>query len=274
MKLDPPAAALRGFALACAVMPLAAMAAADATYSAPMNARDKVVFSTEGMQSAHPDFRWRMAGLREMEQDRIDLAQSYFRRAARYADKPAQAMLAELLWTGRGGERNPVQAYAWMDLAAERGYVMFVAHREKYWAALTQGERHAAVEFGRELYAKYGDDVAKPRLEAELQRGRFAITGSRAGGVGSVRVFQAPSYNDGGVGLSRNGRLLVGLEMPNYYDNKYWRPTQYWEWQDSLYSELPLAWRLGEVEVGDPKPPSDAGEKARRSPRESDPKPV
>ncbi len=59
-----------------------------------------------------------------------------FLRAARYADKPSQAMIAQMLWNGDGVPVDRVMAYVWADLAAERGYPAFIATREKFWSEL------------------------------------------------------------------------------------------------------------------------------------------
>ena len=65
----------------------------------------------------------------------------YFKRSARYADKASQAAYAEMLWEGRGIERDRALAYVWMDLAAERDDSPLVSFRERYWAGLDEAER-------------------------------------------------------------------------------------------------------------------------------------
>ena len=57
---------------------------------------------TEGFLSAHPDLRWRREGLHAYANKNYGEAMQYFQRAARYADKPAQAMIAEMYWKGIG----------------------------------------------------------------------------------------------------------------------------------------------------------------------------
>lgn len=245
-----------GFAMAMAMV----QAETIAPQSAVLSPAQREVLATEGMQAAHPDFRWRMAGLRELDRRAFELAHTYLTRAARYADKPAQAMVAELLWTGVGIEKNRPLAYAWMDLAAERGYVVFVAHREKYWQALTTKERAAALALGAAVYAEYGDDVAKPRLEKKLARAHRRATGSYARVATSVRVYRAPTLNPsggGGVGSVHGNKLFLGTELVGYYDDRLWKPRVYWQWQDQLYGHLPEAWRHGEVDVGELQPESE-----------------
>lgn len=237
----------------------AARAGGNARESGAITPRDEALMATEGMLGAHPDLRWRREGLREIEAGRIDKGVILLRRAARFADKSAQAMLAELLWNGDGIARDRAEAYAWMDLAAERGYPLFTVHREKYWAALDQRERARALEVGAGIYAEYGDDVAKPRLEQHLEDRLRRRSGSRLGGHGVVRVHTAPRSNpSGGAGIlgikrgpdSANGTFVIyyaGMELPGYYDDKYWNPKDYWQWQDEIHDRLPT----GIVTVGE-----------------------
>src|SRR3546814_11625453 len=112
------------------------------------------------------------------------LAMDPFLRAARYADKPAQAMSAEMHWRGLGVPQDRELGYAWMDLAAERMYPNFVIKRERYWQLLDADQRSNAIERGQQLLAEYGDDAAQPRLAKVLRQDRAATTGSPAGFVG------------------------------------------------------------------------------------------
>src|SRR3546814_669870 len=120
---------------------------------------------TEGFLSSHPDMRWRREGLYSYNREEYDIAMDRFLRAARYADKPSQAMIAEMYWKGVGVPRDRELGYAWMDLAAERMYPNFVILRERYWKRLDAQQRRNAIERGQPLLAEYGDDAAKPRME-------------------------------------------------------------------------------------------------------------
>ena len=257
-------------ALALASMPLLAQPQAATPSALEMTVEQKELFSTEGMQAAHPDFRWRWAALRELDAGGdVALAQDFLTRAARYADKPAQAMLAELYWTGRGVAPNRALAYAWMDLAAERGYVFFVAHREKYWQALSEAERDQALVLGRALYAEYGDDVAKPRLEKVLKRSGRTATGSRLRHSSFTHVYRAPSHNPqglAGVG-TRQGDVVIGTELPGYYDPRLWAPAHYWTWQDQLLTHLPESMKKGQVDVGELQEAPQASPRRARNDR-------
>jgi hypothetical protein len=231
------ASALRLLALAVLVILGAAPVRAETGLEAVVPSEDAnpYVIGSEAFLTAHPDIRWRTAGLEAYGERRYERAFSYFLRAARYADKPSQAMLADMLWKGDGVAQDRTRAYAWMDLASERGYGDFIRLREIYWAGLTDAERKAALEVGREMFDEFRDSVAKPRLEAKLRKGRRNVTGSRLGAVGFVD-FEIPGP----------GGLAMRIDAEEYFDDRYWEPDKYWDWQD-------FAWRAprtGRVEVG------------------------
>jgi hypothetical protein len=206
----------------------------------PADARPKmadpahIAAQSEGFLAYHPDLRWRKEGLGLYEDGKLELAYKAFLRSSRYADKGAQAMVAEMLWKGEGVERDRALAYAWMDLAAERNYPDFVKLREYYWQQLDARERERAIAEGREIYADFGDDVAKPRLERELEKGRRQITGSRTGFKGALTIY-VPS-----------GAGWVGLSGEQYYSDRFWKADQYFEWQDQVWRDQ----SRGRVEVG------------------------
>ena len=191
---------------------------------------------TDGFLRYHPDIKHRLEGLKQLDEGRPAEAFGEFKRAARFADKVSQAMVAELLWAGSVDGADRAEAYAWMDLAAERGYEVFVAKREQYWAALDASERERALEVGQQVYAEFGDEAAKPRLETLLKRGRWAMTGSRVGFKGALEI-QVPG--PGGQWISISGE--------EYYDDKLWKPEKYFAWQDRTWGGPPV----GTVTVGE-----------------------
>src|SRR3546814_15789663 len=93
-----------------------------------------------------------------------------FLRAARYADKPSQAMIAEMHWRGLGVPQDRELGYAWMDLAAERMYPNFVIKRERYLQLLDADQRRNAIERGHPLLAEYGAQAAHPPPAQGLRR--------------------------------------------------------------------------------------------------------
>lgn len=202
---------------------------------APLDPTDDRVIVGAGFLSAHPDLRYRLLGLQEFRHGNLEDALRFFQRAAYYADKPSQGMVAEMLWNGQGIERNPTLAYVWMDLAAERGYVGFLGQRERYWNALDEHQRTRAVNEGQDLYAKYGDAAAQPRMAAILQREKKRVTGSRTGFAGNVQI-----YVPGPGGFEQ-------IDGTKFYDERFWDPKQYQAWHDSIWTKP----RVGRVNVGE-----------------------
>lgn len=196
---------------------------------------------TENFLSAHPDLRWRRAALHEFSNGRYDRAMVRFLRAARHADKPSQAMIAEMYWDGLGVRQDRPLAYVWMDIAAERMYPNFVILRERYWHALSEDERSKAIERGQAVLDTYGDEAAKPRMERVLTQHRRRITGSRTGSVNGLRVLELTgplaaaskrTLDQRGVGGMGMG---VGRSGGEVYADKYWVPEQYWALQDEIW---------------------------------------
>lgn len=239
--------------LVAALVLILAGGQATAGQAPAMGLEDRDAWSTQGLRAAHPDIRWRLEALEAMEQGNDALARSYLERAARYGDKPAQALLAELHFEGRGGTADRALGYAWMDLAAERGNELFAAWRERYWHALDAAERERALDVGQDVYAEFADAVAMPRLERTMERQRRSATGSRTGSTIGVRVYEAPTANTAGIGMidSKGKRIPVGRHVPRYYEDKFWKPDQYWAWKDAVLEESTNQLKSGQVTVGD-----------------------
>lgn len=236
--------------LACAAMALPSTARSGAAHEERM----LVEHGYGGFLSGHPDLLHHGRGMSEVAQEDFTSAAKNFRIAARFADKPSQAMLAALLWEGHGVPRNRALAYAWMDLASERGNRRFLAQREWMWAELSPEEQTEAIARGVDLYAEFGDDVAQPRLAAKLRRISRRVIGSRTGFTGRATIVApavgtAPAHvtvatNDGETGFQASQTLEASV----FYSPKYWNPKLYFEWRDD-YHERQL--RAGNVDVGD-----------------------
>ena len=214
---------------------------------------------TAGFLEHHQDLKYRLLGLEAYNQKRHSTALQYFRRASFFADKPSQGMVAEMYWNGEGTPRDPVQAYVWMDLAAERGYQGFVGLRERYWNALSASERARAVEAGQAVYARFGDAAAKPRYEHQLRIGKSQMTGSRTGFNRGVRIeIPGPSGSQ-------------AIDGSKFYDERYWNAKKYWAWQDKIWAKP----RIGKVSVGEiesvpPPQPADLGSRVPTTAPEAD----
>ena len=195
---------------------------------------DPWVLASSIFLDGHPDLRYRRYGMAALEAGALIDAHRHFRKAARFADKPSQGMVAEMLWEGRGVTQDRPLAYAWMEVASERNYPAFALFRELYWQEMSPEERARALSLNRPLWAEYGDAVAKRRLERRMEVARRNVTGSRVGFVGSLAIeISTP-------GGSRR------IDAETVYNERYWNPRQYWAWQDEDWKRM----GSGTVDVG------------------------
>lgn len=201
----------------------------------PPDPTQDALMLTAGFLNGHPDLRFRLLALEKRQAGKLDDAFKFFQRAAYYGDKPSQGMVAEMLWNGTGTEQDKAAAYAWMDLAAERGYEGFLELRERYWAGLDEAQRERATMLGQDIYARYGDDAALPRIANEIRRERKNVTGSRTGFAGNVKI-----YVPGPAGS------MEQIDATKFYDDRYWDPKQYQAWHDAIWMKP----RVARVDVG------------------------
>lgn len=171
----------------------------------------------------HPDLEYRLYGMNAYKRKDHAYAMTLFRRAAYFGDKPAQGMIAEMYAHGEGVERDMALAYAWMDLASERGYKDFVIRRERYWARMDEATRQRALQEGKAIYAEYGDAVAKPRFALQLRRESRQIVGSRTGFAGNAQITIPSSLGQ------------QTIDGTTYKSASYWDPDAYWKLQDALW---------------------------------------
>jgi TPR repeat protein len=234
-------------ALVCGIAFLITTSVAAATLTPNHSQEELAVMATRAYLAGHPDLRWRNEGLDALAQGKPSEALEHLLRAARYADKASQALIAQQHWRGQGVGRDRAMAYAWMDLAAERLYPGYLALRERYWNALDTQERERALQLGFEVYAEYGDAVAKSRLEAVLRRHRGSRTGSRTGAD-----LGAEAYTGNIPGAGMTGSASV-IPVRTLAERRYWHPAAYWAWQDEAYQSL----RAPKVRVLELKPRSE-----------------
>ncbi|MEO8001605.1 MAG: hypothetical protein ABI644_06990 [Arenimonas sp.] len=204
--------------------------------------QDEVITNSNVFIHEHPDLLYRMLGTEAYRKARYSEAFTNFKRAAKYADKPSQGMLAEMLWKGEGVAADRIQAYAWIDIAAEREYPAMILSREKIWSQLSEDERKQAVAVSLQLHKYYGDDIAKNRMEVALRRAKTHVVGSHAGFVSTEHVCLDIAGFDPKVPLECKNKV----DGSDYYQDKFWKPAEYWKWQD-------IAWKdpaVGTVNIG------------------------
>ena len=226
--------------LAAACLPAFAVAA-DKQVPLPEDPTRDPMLMAAGFLQQHPDLVYRKYGMEALKKKEFAKAMEFFRRASYYADKPSQAMLAELLWNGTGVAKDRAAAYAWMDLAAERGYRVFLLPREKYWQEMDEAERKRALDVGEGLYATYGDERAKPRLANSLRWEKKKAVGSRLGGFAGASVQVGTPGNE-------EGDLANSVDGSKFYDPRFWDPDKYWDYTDRLWRNIG---KQGRVTVGE-----------------------
>lgn len=202
--------------------------------SSPAASIDEAVVLHSAFLSHHPDLRFRQLGDEARLAGRYQEALGHYQRSALHADKLSQLRIAEMYWQGKGVGRDRALAYAWMDVAAERGQSPILARRESIWEALDPSERERALREGGAIFERYGDEVAKPRMERELRRGLRRMTGSRTGSVSpGLRVQQFSGVTQ----MRFRHDVMSGWSGPihggaSYYDPQLWRAEYYWQWKD------------------------------------------
>jgi uncharacterized protein len=204
----------------------------------------------------HPDLRYRGLGADAYKDGDKPRALAMFTEAARYGDKPSQAMVATMYWNGEGTDVDRPRAYAWMDLAADRGYSDLLLQREAYWARLSADERDKALTIGQQIYAEYSDEQGEKRLALQL-KAQTRVTGSHVGYVGNgitTRALGGLLTMDRGAGRSLDTDVY-SYQLGTYYSSAVWNPADYLNLKD-------VQWRMkgplrGNVDIGAPVPVSN-----------------
>jgi len=212
---------------------------------------------------AHPDLRFRDLGMAAYREGRKRGAFENFLLASRYVDKASQAIVGLMYWTGDGAPRDHALAYAWMALAASRGYPELERQRNLYWAQLNDDERGRTHDLRQSLEADYGDDVGARRLTRELGSIRSQVTGSRLGWVGYGVVIYADSASRAAGGESVAGLLggaAASQDMSSISDSVRLDTAHYLQMKD-------LQWQVqmlkGHVDVGELEPLRHSADRTR-----------
>jgi hypothetical protein len=195
---------------------------------------------TEG----HPDEYNEFAGMHAYFAGNYPMAMKSFLEAARYADKLSQLSIGLMYLNGQGVQRDPVTAFAWVAIAAERKYPQFLATRDEIWSQLDARQRDQAKVLVDKLYAEYGDATAKPRMAMVLRRERTHQTGSYLG-FGSDSVTSLTPTQFFGIGGGTGGYPSCGSETidgaamtgcGNIYASWRWDPKEYFAVRDGAWT--------------------------------------
>lgn len=159
--------------LACAVFLLVVVATSHAQDD-PLNdpAVQKMLIDMSLTPTAfHPDIYGEYTGMRYYAHRRFQGALKAFEIGAYYADKVSQLSIGLMYLNGDGVAKDPVEAYAWLSIAAERDYPDFIATRDRVKASLSEAQLLQAETIRAGLAERYGDNVAKPRMAVQLRQG-------------------------------------------------------------------------------------------------------
>lgn len=203
----------------------------------------------------HPDQYGEFNGVQRLASGNYKEAMKFFLIGARYADKLSQLSIGLMYLNGQGVQKDPVTAFAWIAIAAERKYPQFIATRDRIWAELDAQQREQAKAVIEKLYPEYGDAAAKRRMTLVLRRNRTQLTGSYLGfGADSVasmtpnQFFQGTAHANGPMpacGASTiDGAAMTGCG--NIYAQWRWDPKRYFAVRDGEWT--------GTVQVGDLEP--------------------
>lgn len=211
----------------------------------------------------HPDLFGEFAGMRQYAEHDYAGALKYFKIGAFYADKLSQLSIGLMYAHGEGVPQDEATAYAWLVVAAERGYPKFVEAVDRQKVLMTPEQMQQAQPILAEIRARYGDAVAKPRIIAQLREGRTAMTGSHIGYDFGVQV-KADHPCTGGGTVVINGMELpkTGCPGSNLYSPERWDPKEYFVLRDSQWKAT--------VTVGEVKD-ADAGDKDKSKPAAAKP---
>jgi hypothetical protein len=183
----------------------------------------------------HPDLFGEFAGMRDYAHRQYASALKNFEGGAYYADKFSQLTIGLMYLNGEGTKKDPVTAYAWIDLASERGYPDFVATRDRLRGELTAEQFAKAMQLRSSLGERYGDVVAKPRLVGQLRLGMMQMTGSHTGFGSEMNHLNAkgtcgPLVIAGGADVSEAGCGGDGI-----YARERWDPDLYFASRDRQF---------------------------------------
>lgn len=217
----------------------------------------------------HPDLFGEFSGMRLYSEGRYKDAMKYFRIGARYADKPSQLAIGLMYANGRGVDRDPVKACAWLALAAQRKYPNFIATRNRICDALTSAQHARAETELAGLLPVYGDKAAKPRMAFALRQARMQMTGSRTGfnyGIQNMSVSSlkgTPPVTDCNA-PTMPGTSVAGCGGTNFWNADRWDPQQYFAARDAQFRATVMVGKLQDEHKASVSP--GAGHTVRNAP--------
>lgn len=208
----------------------------------------------------HPDLFGEFAGVKRYTNKSYDGAMKYFKVGAYYADKFSQLSIGLMYVNGEGRPKDLLTGYAWLDIAAERDYPDFVATRDRVKASLSPEELRRAQAIRDELASRYGDSVAKPRMEQQLRWGLEQMTGSRLGSdFGVLHISAVDTPCKGSVVVGGLAIPEAGCSSNDIYAESRWVPAKYFARRDSQWKATVT---VGDIQSSEKATPSQGGRPA------------
>ncbi|OOG59194.1 hypothetical protein B0E47_03960 [Rhodanobacter sp. B05] len=200
----------------------------------------------------HPDQYGEFTGMQRYAAGNFKAAMKYFLIGARYADKLSQLSIGLMYLNGQGVEKDPVQAFAWIAIAAERKYPQFLATRDAVWAQLDAQQREQAKVLLEKLYPEYGDPSAKRRMALVLRWNRAELTGSYLGFGSDSVTSLTPEQFIGSGRMPRCGAKSIGgaaiTGCGNLYASWRWDPKEYFQVRDQEWKGTVSVGKMEQVD--------------------------
>jgi uncharacterized protein len=249
--------ALSGLAFACSA---ADLPDAPKTTDRVLAAMDRT--PTEG----HPDQYNEFAGMHRYVAGDYAGAMKHFLASARYADKLSQLSIGLMYLNGEGVAKDPVTAFAWIALAAERKYPQFLVTRDRVWASLDAAQREQATAKIAALYTEYGDPVAKRRMANALHLALMEETGSGLGydKSGTIAIMRADGIAPNCGGETIEGAPTIGCG--DIYADWRWNAKDYFQTRDATWTGTVTVGALQNADKPAPNATNDAGTAPRTQP--------
>ena len=226
--------------------------------SSPQNETTQEVLDAMSRSSTwgHPDEYGEFTGMQRYAAGNFPAAMKYFLIGARYADKLSQLSIGLMYLNGQGVQKDPVQAFAWIAIAAERQYPQFLATRDAVWAQLDVAQREQAKALLEKLYSEYGDPTAKRRMALILRWNRSQLTGSYLGfGSDSVSSLTPAQFNGSGQ-MPLCGAKSIGAApitgCGNLYASWRWDPKEYFQARDQQWKATVSVGKLEQADAAGP----------------------
>lgn len=174
-------------------------------------------------------------------------AMRFYKSAARWSDKIAQFQIGLMYYSGEGVEPDHPLGWAWIEMAAERGYPQYEALSERIWAQMDEDQRARASRIlEQELLPEYGDEATVPRTARRMKQDRQRMTGSRLGRAGNLSVCQ----NFGVQTSAGAGCADAGRNRADFYREDNWDFYALIEREKEMFEQhFKASVELGELEM-------------------------